>query len=412
MDTSKDSEKREAPATEREADDRPQKKAKKESKKKASSKGKAQKKESKEGKEGKSKSELEDYPIIDLSAYINKGKKGSRKDKWMKDCKKICDLFHQFGFIVVKDPRVPHKHNDTFIDLMERYYGQDEEIKSKDVRKHLHYQVGITPTRTERAREHCTTIEKLGEGEKPLTLCPPDLDNKLRFFWRMGDIPPQTEFKQLNAEPVIPAAFPEWKDVLNTWGGLILGTVYTVSEMAAQGWGMKIDTFTSLLKFGPHLLAPTGSDFGRFGKLGTILANFHYDLNFITIHGRSRFPGLFVWTRSGKKIPVKVPEDCLLLQAGKQFEYLTGGYVLAGFHEVVVTEKTVEAIEAARAAGRSLWRVSSTLFSHTASDNTLEPIGKFATEETKAKYPAVKAGKQVQEELNAIKLGQDEHAAM
>jgi len=389
--------------TEREESERPKKKAKKTSKK-----GKAKEKDSKE----ESKGDLEDYPVIDLSAYLNKGKKGSRKAKWQGDCDKICELFHTYGFIVVKDPRVSHKHNDTFIDLMERYYGQDEEKKAKDVRKQLHYQVGITPTRTERARDHCATMAKLSDEEKPLTLCPPDLDNKLRFFWRMGEIPPQTEFKQLNAEPVIPEAFPEWKDVMNTWGSLIIGTVQTVAEMAALGFGMKADAFTSLMKHGPHLLAPTGSDFNRFGKLGTILANFHYDLNFITIHGRSRFPGLYVWTRSGKKIPVKVPQDCLLLQAGKQFEYLTGGHVLAGFHEVVVSDKTVEAIEAARAAGKSLWRVSSTLFSHIASDNALEPIGKFATEESRAKYPAVKAGKQVQDELNAIKLGQGEISSM
>lgn len=69
-------------------------------------------------------------------------------------------------------------------------------------------------------------MAKLDETEKPLTLCPPDLDNKLRFFWRMGEIPPQTEFKQLNAEPVIPEAFPEWKDVMNTWGGLIIGLMF------------------------------------------------------------------------------------------------------------------------------------------------------------------------------------------
>jgi isopenicillin N synthase-like dioxygenase len=54
----------------------------------------------------------------------------------------------------------------------------------------------------------------------------------------------------------------------------------------------------------------------------------------MTIHGKSRFPGLFIWTREGKRVPVKVPDGCLLVQAGKQFEYLTAGHVLAGFHEV------------------------------------------------------------------------------
>lgn len=50
------------------------------------------------------------------------------------------------------------------------------------------------------------------------------------------------------------------------------------------------------------------------GAKGTILAGFHYDLNFLTIHGKSRFPGLYIWTREGKKTQVVVPDGCLLIQ--------------------------------------------------------------------------------------------------
>lgn len=63
-------------------------------------------------------------------------------------------------------------------------------------------------------------------------------------------------------------------------------------------------------------------------------AGYHYDLNFLTIHGKSRFPGLFVWLRNGKRVAVKIPSGCLFIQAGKQLEWLTGGYVKAGMHEV------------------------------------------------------------------------------
>jgi len=168
------------------------------------------------------------------------------------------------------------------------------------------------------------------------------------------------------------------------------------------------DAFTELMKCGPHLLAPTGSDLDTHGKLGTVFASYHYDLNFMTIHGRSRFPGLAVWTRAGKKIRVKVPAGCLLLQAGKQFEWLTGGHVLAGFHEVVVADATLTAIAKAKEEKKSLWRVSSTLFSHIASDHTLQPLGKFATEENLKNYPPTKSGKQVQAELDMIDLGQGE----
>ena len=46
-----------------------------------------------------------------------------------------------------------------------------------------------------------------------------------------------------------------------------------------------------------------------------------------------------VWTREGKKVGVTVPDGCLLVQAGQQLEYLTGGHVKAGYHEVILTGK-------------------------------------------------------------------------
>lgn len=76
-----------------------------------------------------------------------------------------------------------------------------------------------------------------------------------------------------------------------------------------------------------------------------------------------------------------VPEGHLLLQAGKQFEYLTGGYINCGYHEVIYTDKVNEQKEAAIKNGKIPWRVSSTLFSHIRDDVVLKPIGKFATPE-------------------------------
>lgn len=41
-----------------------------------------------------------------------------------------------------------------------------------------------------------------------------------------------------------------------------------------------------------------------------------------------QYPGLHIWARnSGKKIAVKVPPGCLLVQAGKQLEAFSGGLV-------------------------------------------------------------------------------------
>jgi hypothetical protein len=72
-----------------------------------------------------------------------------------------------------------------------------------------------------------------------------------------------------------------------------------------------------------------------------------------------------------------------------------GGHVVAGFHEVVVSPATAAVIEQRRNEGKSLWRVSSTLFSHFQSDQILEPLAQYATAENIAIYSPVLTGQQV-----------------
>lgn len=185
--------------------------------------------------------------------------------------------------------------------------------------------------------------------------------------------------------------------------------------MAAAGLGLPVETFREAGRYGPHVLAPTASDLDKYGAEGTILAGFHTDLNFLTIHGRSRYPGLHIWARNtGRRIAVKIPPgNYLLVQAGKQFEHLTGGLVKAGYHEVVVNDKTVQTIQRRRQQfpDRPLIRISSTFFWHLSSDFDLEPIEELATrakalrleqmnlgkdEGDEIEYPAMKVGQQVQ----------------
>lgn len=67
-------------------------------------------------------------------------------------------------------------------------------------------------------------------------------------------------------------AFPEWSTTMNTWGGLMKTAVTTLTEMVAVGLDLPHDAFTNYTKYGPHLLAPTGSDLGKNGNLDTVLA--------------------------------------------------------------------------------------------------------------------------------------------
>jgi hypothetical protein len=58
-----------------------------------------------------------------------------------------------------------------------------------------------------------------GPDHQPLSPCPPELDAKWRFFWRTGPVPEKTNFPSQNADPVIPPEFPEWKEIMDMWGG-------------------------------------------------------------------------------------------------------------------------------------------------------------------------------------------------
>lgn len=199
---------------------------------------------------------------------------------------------------------------------------------------------------------------------------------------------------------------------MDLWGNMMIDACFTAGEMAAIGLGLEKDTFVSRMQGGPHLLSPTGSDLDKYG-VGTTFAGFHYDLNFLTIHGKSRFPGLFIWLRNMKKVAVKIPPGCLLLQAGSMFEHMTGGYVLSGYHEVIYTEATKEAADKARdenlnGANRILWRVSSTLFSHLRYNVDISPLPEmkafYNEEEAREKYRPMTAHDKLMEELRAINL--------
>ncbi|KAI7743135.1 hypothetical protein M8C21_010033 [Ambrosia artemisiifolia] len=323
-----------------------------------------------------------ELPVIDLEPYLNRNTEApTLTPQLITICSEVSRTLKETGALLVKDPRCPAQDNDRFIDMMERYFEKPDDFKRLQERPNLHYQVGVTP-----------------EGvEVPRSLVDEEMQKKLKSL--PEDCQPLTP-----TEPVIPEGFLEWKETMDSWGSKMVSAIEVVAEMAAIGFGLPNDAFTSLMKQGPHLLAPTGSDLKRHGKEGTVFAGYHYDLNFLTIHGRSRFPGLSIWLRNGKKVEVKVPVGCLLIQTGKQIEWLTAGECIAGMHEVVVNKRTLDAIKAASQENRSLWRVSSTLFSHIASDAVLKPLGHFAQSPLADNYPPICAGDFVEKELAVINL--------
>ncbi|KAI9512496.1 Clavaminate synthase-like protein [Russula earlei] len=361
-------------------------------------------------------------PIIDLDIYRSQPL-GS--PAVVAECTKAAEALITYGALLLQDSRVSEDDNATFLDLLEDYFSQPLfELQKTSALK----------SNTEKPKcavdEPCLrVIARLEPDQRPLDISAHQPDPKCRFFWRMGDMPPyKTQFPALNASNVVPQAESlkdRWPSIMGKWGSAMKSAVEGVAQMAAVGLGLPRETFTDAGRYGPHLLAPTASDLVKYDKKDIILAGFHTDLNFLTIHGRSRYPGLHIWARNtGKRILVQFPPTgrYLLVQAGKQLEHLSGGLIKAGYHEVVVNEATIATIQRRKVEypDRPLIRISSTFFWHLSSDYDLAPIPSLAKRSSDTNvqnkgrglledsedpiYEPMKVGQQVQDELKHIEL--------
>jgi isopenicillin N synthase-like dioxygenase len=246
----------------------------------------------------KIKYSAENIPTFDLSAFLSSGEPNSAQ------CKEMADYLRDTGILVIKDPRVSADEAAAFTNLMQRYYGQQSTALMRDARPECAYQVGVTPENVECAKcakdpKCLEKIDAMPAEDRPHK--PTKADPKWRFFWRIGPRPAKSAFPEQNLEPVVPAAFPEWKGTMDAWGAKMLAALEATAELLAVGLGMDRQSLRELMREGPHLLAPTGSNLAQYDSVGTIFAGWHTDLNFLTIHGKSNYPGLYVWLRDGTK---------------------------------------------------------------------------------------------------------------
>ena len=360
---------------------------------------------------------LPTVPLVDLMPYLNHSPNLSSTSQLsdlpkelQNDCKNVAEALHKFGSLAIKDPRADQTDNQRFLDLMEVYfekryqeYHQHRSLeKLPDCFPEMGFETGLTPEFFEKARDHSERMKQLEKPNDPKSPLNPIKDAKWRYLYIIGS--QGVESEDLLPDTHVPSDFPEFNERFDKWGNTMLDAVKIVTEMASLGLELPRDYFIKFLEGGSHRLAPTGSNLST-QSVGTVFAGYHYDFNFLTIHGKSRYPGLSLWLRDGQKIPASIPDDTLLLQSGKQFEMLTGGYIQCGFHEVIYTEGTKQKYdEYLETKGTNQWRVSSTLFSHVKHDVSLYPREHFNTPEVSKLYSPITAFELLQEELKAIDL--------
>lgn len=165
-----------------------------------------------------------DLPVIDLDVYL---KNDPNSAEVRAECQRAADALITYGALVLHDSRVSEDDNTKFLDLLEDYFAQPEELLKKDERPELGYQVGVTLENTEKPKcavdEPCLdVIQRLDPSQRPLDISAHSPDPKCRFFWRMVEAPPyKTEFPGLNASNVVPDA-PDikdrWEPTMDQWG--------------------------------------------------------------------------------------------------------------------------------------------------------------------------------------------------
>jgi len=265
---------------------------------------------------------------------------------------------------------------------MEDYFNQPLEELRKDERLVLGYHVGFSEW-----SPLSTSTPGCAKSKTAPPTSPGDTNTQLRhpncrFFWHMNKKAPyESEISELYSSKVVPSPDflrERWAGIMDQWGQSMKNAVEHLTDMIEIGLNLPPGTFREAGQCGPHVLAPSSADLVKYGQKGTILTRFHTDIDFLTIHGRSRYPSLDIWPRNtGQRIGVEIPPgNNFFVQAGKQLEHITGGLIKAVFHEVVVNERTLAAIERRKVEfpDRPLIRVSSSFFWNLSPDYDLVPI--------------------------------------
>lgn len=72
--------------------------------------------------------------LVDISSYL-------ANPEVSEDCRRVAASLKDYGAVLIRDPRVESRDSDKFVDLMERYFAQPDDVKLEDARPHLFYQV-------------------------------------------------------------------------------------------------------------------------------------------------------------------------------------------------------------------------------------------------------------------------------
>jgi len=339
-------------------------------------------------------------PVVDLDCYR------ASSSGVLSEVSKLTKAFKTHSAVIVKDSRYSPNTNDEFLDVMEIYFKKRRKqyLEGKqlvDCRPDINYQIGVMP---ENSFTHNKSNMAIKNGftqlNRSLTLNPPTPERYWRYFWRINDdrVKRDSLYLTEQQEP----EFEGFAKTLNKAGGVMVESMETVSRMLEIGLGLGNGELTDRITTGNHILSPVGTCLDAYAQRSKALSSFHVDLNYITVHGKCRYPGLAIWLPNGNRIPVFTPPGSMLMQVGSSLEHLTGGYFKAGYHEVICSKELMELYEQRKSTQAEQWRIATVLFTGLDYSSTIEPLGNFKTKEILKQYPRMSAYDFIKQKVNEL----------
>lgn len=340
------------------------------------------------------------YKIVDGIKYLSKSK------GYLEECHQLKHNLKEYGFLCMKNPYYDKQLHTNYTKIMQEYFEKRSEAYlhkgySHEIKPSINFQRGLTPhmyAKQQRNFEEFRNSIKLKE-DQPISPIFPEPDRCWRYLqWIKED---NISYPKDLPENLVITDIKNFNSICHEWGSRLVKTARLVAEMLEIAMGLETNTFNKLLDGGEHILSPTGTDLTILEE-NKVISQLHYDLNFLTIHGPSSYPGLYIWLNgeAPKKLSVIAPEGCFLIQNGRQIEIMTGGYLNAGFHEVINSKEAKDAAMDNKKNGGSGFRVGSIVFSQVKGDLILEPLDMFRNLPYAGKYKPILARDQILEELN------------
>lgn len=318
-----------------------------------------------------------------------------------------------FGAVCIRTNRFTKEQNDAGLQAAQGYFSRPYEIRMLDVPPpELAFQVGLTPRGQEQTRQKYDEFTCLPPEHRPTRPLRGQAISE-RLMFPIGSRPAimPERFRSLNEIHANPAGVLPFEEGLRTCGDGLVGVAFDFADLLEIGLMLGEGRIRQLCTDGPHLGAPNASHIDEDVELGDVANEVHYDLNWATFFGKANAPGLFVWIGQKYRVKLVIPDGCVLIQVGKQLEWMTGGYIRYGLHEVVVTQEMIDTLTRTTPPGRPRVRTSWPLFFHANSNEWLEPFDHFAAMAHASNYPRQLAGDYLFDELAAINLAVSSRAA-